>query len=1158
MESPSPRLIKRRMPPLPRAARIVAWVLGLPALLSLLLYAVMLITPIKLPFGSNAVQAIVASALPPSSTLELGDMALALESGVWPVVRFSPVLLTDAKSGARVNIGALEVGFSPVRALFGQPGATITVVAPHVQIVQDLLGPRVSSFDVVDDPDGGPPTVRVLEGADTFPSFDISTDGIDVSGQTPVSPGSKLRSDNDWLIYNLEAMEQGVAQIVEQATHGRFSKLVVRDGIVDTTDSVYGLFRRMEKVSLNIAPGTATGSATGSFAATLGGRTMFGSLERSLDPDGGARLEADVTNIDFSSVLPFLDDPESLLAVRGAGALSVDVRFAPGSGKPESGQFKVDLTGLDLWIKDDSFPIASSILDIDWSPKDARFTLGESTLQVGESRARLSGVFVMGLDKSFGPTLGIALHASNVAIQPPDLPAPEEPFTSVDFSGWSAPLYGAIGIDRLLAVKDDARIETTGRVDMLRAGLGLQLTIAGENVGADDLKRIWPSLTGSDSRNWFVANVPQGMVDSATLKFNFPVGTLGLDGEEKPIPKDSMTIDMVGTGVSVKPTPAMDAIAIEGKTRLQVRDSDVTISADGGSLQTENGPIKVGNAALIMDNSNPNESVVEVSGDIDATIPALVALAREQQPETLDALALPLDLKSLAGSVDVGMVTTIKLANETTGAPMKIDYVLNGSVDNFASSEPIQGRKIGNGQIRFSASQNGYQMAGTADVDGMNAEISVDGTPDSDPRFKLSSVIDTKDLAAFGFDGSEYISGQARWVAQPMPDGTIQVAVDLTNSALTIKDLAINKAVGVAGMLRAVVKMDGDVTELSDVDLAFDQTHLAGSLRYDAKKGLESADFTQFALSAGDSAQVSLSPTTGGYEVRIRGAQLDLKPMLQRFFGLGEGTGGVEATQFTQTLALDIKLDRALGSYATTAFNLSANMLLRGSDLRRASLTAQFGENNAVSITTNPTPEGRTMLVAFNDAGTILRLLGVYSQLAGGEGSLVLNTITDQKVQAGELQMRNFAIVDEANVAQILGNHQDSRTAISKQNRLDFNSGEVKFVRRSDRVEVSEAILSGATVGGTARGFIYTDQRQYDLTGTYVPLFGLNSAFQKIPLIGPLLGGREGEGLVGVTFAVTGPLDNPKFRINPLSALVPGAFRELFEFRAKEQPRAEE
>ena len=194
--------------------------------------------------------------------------------------------------------------------------------------------------------------------------------------------------------------------------------------------------------------------------------------------------------------------------------------------------------------------------------------------------------------------------------------------------------------------------------------------------------------------------------------------------------------------------------------------------------------------------------------------------------------------------------------------------------------------------------------------------------------------------------------------------------------------------------------------------------------------------------------------------------------------------------------------------------------------------------------------------MAFNDAGTVLRLLGIYSQLAGGAGSLVMTTDRTQDAETGRLVLRNFAIVDEENVVEVLGNHSDSRAAITSRNRLDFRAGQVDFIRRSDRVEVTDAVLAGDTVGGTMRGFIYTDQRRYDLTGTYVPLFGLNNIFQKLPILGPLLGGRDGEGLVGVTFAVRGPLDKPQFLVNPLSLLAPGIFREMFEFRARELPPA--
>ena len=1154
-DTPIPPSAQRKRPPARHAAKLAVWIIGIPCVLALLLYLVLLITPLPLPFAGQAVRNLVQSALPASSRLDLGEMKLALEKGVWPVIQFTPVTLTDSKSGAHIAMEALEVGFSPARALFGQPGATITIVRPHIQMVQDLFGPRITSFELIDDPDGGPPTVRVQEGEDAFPAVGISASGVDVAGSgQPVA----MRSDNEWLIYNLEASEQGIADIVEQAAQGRFSRLVIRDGVVDMNDSVYGLFRRFENINFEIGPSRDRRSTTGTFSATLGGRTMTGNLSRTIDDAGNSRLEADVTNIDFAAVLPFIDDATSVAAMRGAGALSIDVNFDSAAGKLVDGRFMIDLTGLDLRIADAYFPVASSIMDITWNPEAGQFTLNEAALQIGQSSAYVSGIFAMGLDPNFGPTIGISLNARDVVIHPNDMAAPAEPFETMEFSGWSAPLYGALGIDRFLARKGDAVVETTGRVDMLRAGLGIDMTVAGQGVSADDLKRLWPYIMGGSSRDWFVANVTEGTVQRSRMDFHFPVGSLGLDGEDKPIPKDSMQIDMIGTGVAIKPTAEMAPIAIDGETRLQVDDSNVIISASGGKLATSAGEIRVSNPAMVFDNSDPAASIFEISGDVAAPIPALLDLARTQQPDALANLQLPLDLAAVTGTVDLGLVATITLPDETSGQAMDIDYVVNGTVADFASSKPIQDRYIGNGQLAFSASQDGYQLGGSAEIDGLPAEIELAGTPTTDPTFRLASTIDVADLARMGFDASEFLSGRVRFVAQPMANGSLQMAVDLKDAALTIKDIGIRKAAGTSGTLSAIITPAGEITQLNDIDLSFGTVRAIGDITYHATAGLQAASFRQFGLSAGDNAQLDMVPMDGGYAIRISGSQLDLKPMLRQFFGLGEGAGGVQSTQFDQTISLDVKLDRALGYYATTAFNLDLDLLLRGSDMRRANLTAQFSDGNALSVTTNPAPNGRTLSVAFNDAGTILRLLGVYSQLAGGTGSLVMTTDREADVEAGQLLMRDFAIVDEANVAQVLGNHSDSRAAIARQNRLDFDAAQVDFQRRSDRVEVTDAVLSGDTVGGTMRGFIYTNQRQYDLVGTYVPLFGLNNAFQQIPILGPLLGGREGEGLVGVTFAVQGPLDNPQFRINPLSILVPGAFRELFEFRAKEQPPASE
>ncbi len=1137
-------------PPARRAAKVLVWLLGVPSLLLIVLYLVLLVTPIRLPFTGVAVRSFVQSFIPATASIEMGDMALALERGIWPVIRFAPVVLNDSKTGARIAMEALEVGFSPARALFGQPGATVTVVAPHVQLIQDLYGPRIARFEVVDDPEGGPAVVRVFEGDDAFPSVDISTEGIALgSGEV-----SALRSDNDWLIYNLEASEMGIADLVQQAAEGRFSRLVVRDGRIDMSDSVYGLFRQFENVSLEIGPSADRRETSGTFSAVIGGRTVVGSIDRTIDEDGVRRLQADVTNIDFAAFLPFIDDKDSMAAMRGAGAVSIDVTFTAGEGRLIGGEFKVDMTGVDLRLAQDYFPVASSILDIEWEPATGQFRLEEGAIQIGDSSARVAGVFALGLDPSFGPTIGMSLKARDVYISPSDLGPPETPFETMEFSGWSAPLYGALGIDRFVARKPDAVMETRGRIDLLQSGMGVEMTVAGQGITADDFKRLWPYLMGEESRDWFVANVPQGRVKNARMNFNFPVGTLSLDGEDRPLPPDSMQIEVVAEGVAIRPTETMAPIVIAGDTRLTYDTSSFSVAGGGGALETDGGTIAVSNPALVFDSSNPAESIVEISGDLSAPIPALIALVQQLQPDALKDLVLPVELSSLTGVVDLGLVSTIALADEASGRPMKLDYVVNGTVEDFGSSQAIEGRRIGDGQLAFSASQEGYQLGGTADMDGMDIEVSVQGTPETEPVVQIASTVAVADLAKMGFDVSEFLSGTVRLVAQPLAGGALQVAIDLAGTGLNIRDLGISKAASATGSLTAVIRPNGDSTRLENIALAFGSVRIGGSAEYSATKGLVSADFDSFALSQGDRAAVSLRPIEGGFDVHITGQQLDLKPILGRFFSLDQGSGGVAVTQFDQNIALKVQLARAIGHYATTAFNLNLDMLLRGTDLRRATLSAQFDEGNAISITTNPAPNGRTLTMAFNDAGTVLRLLGVYSQLAGGSGSLVMTTDRTLDAEAGQLILRNFAIVDEANVVQILGNHSDSRSVISANNRLDFEAGQVDFTRRKDRVEVSNAVLAGRTVGGTMRGYIYTDRRQYDLTGTYVPLFGLNNAFQQIPLIGPLLGGREGEGLVGVTFAVQGPLDNPVFRINPLSILVPGAFRELFEYRAKELP----
>jgi hypothetical protein len=423
---------------------------------------------------------------------------------------------------------------------------------------------------------------------------------------------------------------------------------------------------------------------------------------------------------------------------------------------------------------------------------------------------------------------------------------------------------------------------------------------------------------------------------------------------------------------------------------------------------------------------------------------------------------------------------------------------------------------------------------------------------DEEPDLVAGATLSVADAQEFGVDLSEFMQGDVRVVARPLADGRIQVTADLQQTGLTIRDVGVTKAAGVPGTLNGILSFANDAISISEVDLGFGNVRLQGDLAFTMGGQLQTAEFSTFRISPGDNASVSMTPRDGGFALAVRGQQLDLKPVLKRFFNLeGDANAAPSEDLQDQTFAVSVQLDRALGYFGSVALNLDLDLEVRGDELRRVNLSSQLGGGRTMSAATNRIEGGRVISYASNDIGAVMRLVGVYPRLVGGEGSLVMRYDSATRADAGEFQIRNFAIVDEGNLDEIVSSDRAIQPVEGGGSALAFDFGRAQFVRYPDRIRVVEAALYGDTVGGTIRGNILTETGRYDLAGTYVPLFGLNNVFQQLPILGPIFGGREGEGLLGVTFAVRGPLSDPELLVNPVSILAPGVFRTLFEYRAQ-------
>ena len=214
------------------------------------MYAVLLITPIPLPFVSSQVRNLVLGSMPAGSKLELGDMALALEGFVWPVIQFKPVTYTDVKTG-----GTRQHGRAGGRVLAGpRAGRTAgrhgNIVGPHLQVNQDLFGPRLAKFEYVDEPDGEPHRARI-EGAGSVPGSDLfrragRREGAGARPKPRHAVGQRLAG--------LQPRGAATASPAScsRPSSGNFSRLVVRDGTLDMNDALYGVLPHFNDINIDI------------------------------------------------------------------------------------------------------------------------------------------------------------------------------------------------------------------------------------------------------------------------------------------------------------------------------------------------------------------------------------------------------------------------------------------------------------------------------------------------------------------------------------------------------------------------------------------------------------------------------------------------------------------------------------------------------------------------------------------------------------------------------------------------------------------------------------------------------------------------------------------------------------------------------------------
>ena len=548
---------------------------------------------------------------------------------------------------------------------------------------------------------------------------------------------------------------------------------------------------------------------------------------------------------------------------------------------------------------------------------------------------------------------------------------------------------------------------------------------------------------------------------------------------------------------------------------------------------------------------------VEASSQFRVVAPAEAVLEFVAQPALQGVL--PSNGKSdgvkglFDGQISVVLPLIDKIGPSDVGVQIKA--VLNNVVaEHFFGKDRFEAA-----QMQLSSQAGVMTLKGEGKVAGMAATVDVMQPRKNDAEDAIVTlVLDDAARTKRGFNLGTQLTGPVSVkIKSDFPVNTkagIPVEIDLTKAAIDGLLPGWVKPAGKAARAKFVMNEKESGYRLTSLDLDGAGPSVKGALDILADGTINAFQLSNVKLSPGDNVQIDGQRTPNGMKVTVRGNSFDARPFLR-------GPAKSASKADTKELELDLKVVALGGFNGEIASNGEVKLLKKGQQIRQGSITGRLN-GDALTGKFVPNADGTSLLNLQSDnAGSLLRFMDIYNHMQGGHLSAQVSLLGPK--EKGWFLIRNFELRDEpalqrvaaAAVAPDNNANPQQQSIVSDSSDVSFQRMRVDFSRNGDVFVVNEGVMWGREVGGTIHGQMDYGRDKIDFSGTFVPAYGLNNAFSKIPVFGFLLTGGKNEGLFAVPFRITGKASSPSVSVNPIAAVSPGFLRKIFDFQA--QPAAE-
>jgi len=945
-----------------------------------------------------------------------------------------------------------------------------------------------------------------------------------------------------------------------KANHGSTSSLqsfAVRRARLAFYDEATRLFVVAPRADFRLARVDHHLAAAVDAAVEISGRPAHVSADIVFPPENGpVKADVEITGFEIQSLA---DNSANFAAIRDTALkLNLNGSFVIDGPRVVSARFAATANGTLVVpdLKDGQVHVASLMAHGQYNGTRHDFVIENASIDSDKVRARLQGRVGLVIDTA-GQLAGVKtdLRMGQLLLSWRGVFAEPVLFQNVDLTGAWNRAGRDFAIEKISLNGPSVTLQASGHIT-LAEGKSPAVDVKGTvgQISMRDLVKYWPVGAATGARGWTEQNMPVGTIGPATFELHFATGML----DQPAVPAEAVAAKFAVKGGEIS--------YIDGLTHIT--DIEGTATVNGNSFVADVatakiGPLAVTNARFTVPDFG-QQPVGEgvITGHIQGAMPdvlALVDMGKLKYPSRFG-------VNPASSKGNTGLDLNIKVPLYKGVGVDQVAIAIKAVSAGFAVALGPH-TQLTDGNIEFQIDNNKLHAVGSAGLGGSPSRLNLDWTEDfktakaATTKIVVKGTLDETARAALGLRLKDYVKGpvglSGTFTGHRGSLKQAALTVDLTPSNVMLDMVAVNKPAGFPMTARvATTFTDKSTVDTEAIRITGPGTSVVANARFDAAEHLVQLQAPTVRLGPQNDFNLSLTRGGSGIDIAVRGRSID---------GSRLGKRGSDSENLDEPFHINAKLDRLMlrDGVALTGFALD----VAGIADRPATMTLSAGIGKGGTVTANiaPAEGGRRMMFATTDMGTLLQGLYGFESLKGGRLEVVATlpgragepASGDAPDYQGKASLKDFRVLNQPFLARLFtaGSLGGLANLLQGQG-IVVDALDVPFSSKNDVISVHDVRATGPAIGISADGYVDRPKNSIAIKGTLVPLFGLNSVLGNIPILGNVLTSKEGEGIIGITYSVSGNADQPDVSVNPLSALAPGIFRRIFEGKMPVAPNA--